>query len=443
MPKSEQYFDKYLDISFKPENEIVNIQEMLLQKHLLYCCSKSPYYKKLFKDLSLDISNFKLKDLKKLPFTNKTDFVRNNDDFLAVDRNEIVDLVLSSGTTGKPAKIMYTDHDLHRLAYNEKKSFIGCGLSSSDTILLTCTMDRCFVAGLAYFMGIRAIGATAVRNGLNSLESHAELIVSLKPTVIIGVPSFLYKLGKHVIENYGYDFLEPVKKLICIGEPIRNIDFSLSKLGQDIYELWNADLYSTYASSETVTTFCECTEENGGHLLPDLAVIEIVDKDGYILKDGETGEVVVTPLQCTGMPLIRFKTGDISFIDSSKCECGRNTLRLGPIQGRKNQMLKIQGTSIYPHAFYSILDGIPTVTGYYIEVDEDDILSDSVKIYVSGKSSKSDLVDRVAKELRAKIRVSIPVILKKETEINDRIFSQDSRKPKKFFDKRNTKYGNM
>jgi phenylacetate-CoA ligase len=432
-------FNKYLNISYKPKNEILNIQEQLLKKHLNYCSTNSPYYKKLFRDLSVNTAEFTIKDLKKIPFTQKTDFTENNDEFLAVSKNEIVDLVLSSGTTGKPTKIMYTDHDLNRLSYNEQKSFAGCGLTNSDTILLTCTIDRCFIAGLAYFMGVRAIGATAIRNGLNSLESHAELIASTKPSAIIGVPSFLYRLGKHIAENNKKNLTKSINKLICIGEPIRNIDFSLSTLGQNVQKLWNADLYSTYASSETVSTFCECLKQNGGHLHPELAIVEIVDKNGNVLPDNSLGEVVITPLQCTGMPLIRFKTGDISFINSAPCECGRNTLRIGPLQGRKNQMLKIQGTTIYPQAFYSILDGIPEVTGYYIEIEEKNELSDAVKIFISEKNRGSDLKDRVTKELKAKLRITIPVILKSEKIIKNIVFSRESRKPKKIFDKRNSK----
>jgi phenylacetate-CoA ligase len=429
-------FDKYLDISVKTKDEITAIQEKLLREHLMYSCNHSPFYREYFKNLSLDFPHFQLKDLKNLTFTSKPDFIKRNDDFLAVDNKEIVDLVLSSGTTGKPAKVMYTDHDLQRLAYNEKKAFTGCGLTNSDTVLLTCTIDRCFVAGLAYFMGIRAVGATAVRNGLNSLESHAELISSLRPTAVIGVPSFLYRLGKYITEKLDSKLLNSIKKLICIGEPIRNIDFTTSKLGTNIHDIWNADLYSTYASSEIVTTFCECSEGEGGHLLPDLAIVEIVDRNGKTLPDNELGEVVVTPLQCTGMPLVRFKTGDISFTDSSKCNCGRNTLRLGPIQGRRNQMLKIQGTSVYPQAFYSILDGIPEVSGYYIEVMEANTLSDSVKIFVSTKNNETNLIREINIKLKAQLRVTVPIILKSENEIKSIVFSRESRKPKKFFDKR-------
>ncbi len=108
-----------------------------------------------------------------------------------------MDIVLSSGTTGKPTAMMYTENDLRRLAYNEEISFASCGLTRDDVVLLTCTIDRCFIAGLAYFSGVRSLGAAAIRNGLSSAESHLEVIQRLKPTALVGVPTFLLKLGQY------------------------------------------------------------------------------------------------------------------------------------------------------------------------------------------------------------------------------------------------------
>jgi phenylacetate-CoA ligase len=324
---------------------------------------------------------------------------------------------------------------LLRLEYNEKKSFLCCGINDQDRVLLTCTLDRCFIAGLAYFLGVRSVGATALRNGLNSLESHVELLRELKPTAIVGVPSFLYRLGIYVQESSDYGVFDSVKKLMCIGEPIRNKKFILSELGLKLQAMWNAKLYSTYASSETITTFCECEEGRGGHLHPDLAIVEIVDDYGENLDAGEVGEVVVTPLGCAGMPLVRFKTGDISYLDESLCVCGRNALRLGPILGRKQQRLKIQGTTLYPQAIYSVLEGIPGISDYYLEVTEKETLSDEVKVFLS--LSCDDLPkEKIEKILNAKLRVAVKVYIKSVPEKRSIVFSSESRKPQKFFDYR-------
>ncbi len=146
----------------------------------------------------IDAGAITLDTLRDLPLTDKSALSLSNEDFLAAPLSKIVDIVLSSGTTGKPTKMMYTENDLRRLAYNEEISFMSCGLTRDDIVLLTCTMDRCFIAGLAYFSGVRSLGAAAIRNGLSSVDSHFEIIRRLKPTVLVGVPTFLLKLGHFV-----------------------------------------------------------------------------------------------------------------------------------------------------------------------------------------------------------------------------------------------------
>ncbi|MDL1964770.1 MAG: AMP-binding protein, partial [Deltaproteobacteria bacterium] len=348
---------------------------------------------------------------------------------------KIVDIVLSSGTTGCPTRIMYTDYDLNRLAYNEQKSFAGCGITAEDIVLLTCTIDRCFVAGLAYFLGVRSLGATAIRNGLNTLESQKDIILRMKPTVIVGVPTFLKKLGRY-LQN---DKIEPgktsVSRLVCIGEPLRNQHLELLKTGKDLENIWQAKAFSTYASTETVTTFCECTAQQGGHLHPDLAVVEIVDKNGKVLPQKHIGEVVVTPLAVEGMPLVRFKTGDISFLIIDQCPCGQHSPRLGPILGRKKQMLKVRGTTLYPQSIFSALEEINDIDDYYITVSSKTDLSDNINIYVSVKENSCDS-KIIQNKLQTKLRVKPTVVITGKEKIAQQVYTLESRKPVRFIDRR-------
>lgn len=427
-------FDKYKGLEFSSPGEIRNVQELLFKKHINYIVENSPYYRRTLS--GLDTENITLDELSALPLTDKSAFEKFNEELLSVPMTEIRDIVLSSGTTGKPTRIMYTENDLNRLAYNEEISFAGCGLSQEDIVLLTCTMDRCFVAGLAYFLGIRALGAAAIRNGLSSVASHLEIIQRINPTAIIGVPSFLHKLGQF-LKIQGVDPAKTaVNKLICIGEPIRDRNLSLSKMGQYLEEEWGAKVYSTYASSETITTFCECTAQKGGHLHPELAIVEIADDEGRSLSPGEEGEVVVTTLSVEGMPLLRFRTGDVSFLADGPCECGRYSPRLGPILGRKKQMIKYRGTTLYPQAVYAVLDEIPEVSEYYVAVRSDFDLSDIMSVHVSfknGSCSPAGIIDR----LQARLRVSPEVVISTEEEIRKQMLTGQSRKINRFIDRRN------
>ena len=427
-------FYKYRGIEFSGPDKIRQAQERLFKNHLDYIAKNSPYYRRTLS--GLDPDNVSLDNLSDFPFTDKSSFEEYNDELLAVPMSGITDIVLSSGTTGKPTKIMYTENDLKRLAYNEEISFAGCGITAEDIVLLTCTMDRCFIAGLAYFSGIRALGAAAIRNGLSSFASHMEIIRRMKPTVIVGVPSFLHKLGQFLQSNGMEPQKTQVSKLVCIGEPIRDEGLSLLKMGHYLEEIWLAEVYSTYACSETITTFCECTAKKGGHLHPELAVIEIINDRGETLPPGETGEVVVTPLSVEGMPMLRFKTGDVSFLIDKPCECGRYSPRLGPIIGRKKQMIKYRGTTLYPQAIYSVLDEIPEVSNYYITVNSDFALSDMLNVYVS-LSNGSCPRDRIMDRLQARLRVRPDVVICTDEEIKKQVLPASSRKVNRFIDRRN------
>ncbi len=426
---------RYQDIAFLSSDETRKVQQKMLQEHLIHCSKNSPYYRKMLNKTGIDYAHITLEHLSELPFTEKTDIELYNDDFRAVSPAKIVDIVLSSGTTGRPIRMMYTEHDLQRLAYNEEKSFAGCGITEEDVVLLTCTIDRCFVAGLAYFLGIRSIGATAIRNGLTSLESHAEIISRMDPSVIVGVPTFLTKLGLHMKQNWADPGKTAVSKLVCIGEPLRDKDLQILKIGDDLQHTWQAKVFSTYASSEIVTAFCECPAQQGGHLHPDLAIIEIVDENNVLVSPGDTGEIVVTPLAVEGMPLIRFKTGDISFMIENPCGCGRLSPRLGPILGRKKQMMKIRGTTLYPPAVYSVLEEIDAIIDYYIVLTSESDLSDHMTIHAAVNET-SCAANIIQDKLQARLRVKPEVIITAEETIMGQVFVPESRKPVRLIDRR-------
>lgn len=418
------------ELEFTSVEEVRAVQDRLLKMHIQYCSEHSPFYTERL--AGLDLETVSLNDL---PLTDKMEVSIRNSEFVAVDPVEVADIVFSSGTTGWPTKIMYSQGDLERLSYNEERAFNTCGLAATDIVLLTCTMDRCFIAGLAYFLGVQAIGAASIRNGHGTMEGHGEVIKHTNPTTVVGVPSFLRKLGVYLTER-GMDLpATSIDKLICIGEPLRDAAMEPLPVATDLEKVWGAKAFSTYASSETVTTFCECTEQSGGHLHPALGLVEILDEEGGEVPDGETGEVVVTPLGIEGMPLIRYRTGDISFVRREPCKCGRTSPRLGPIVGRKRQLLKVRGTSLYPQAVFSVLDEMPEVGEYYMEVHSDGELSDRLVVHLSFSSQPVE-VDVVLCRLQARLRVKPEVIVESEADIRQVVFTPESRKPVRFIDLR-------
>ena len=425
-------FKEYPKSSFVEPSRMRRMQTQWLRQHLVYCQAASPFYRKFFKKHGVVPQEVTLDNFVNIPLTDKRFLERSNMDFIAVPQERISDIVLSSGTTGDPTQIVYTQRDLDRLAYNERQSMDSCGMTAADKVLLTCTIDRCFVAGLAYYLGAKKIGAACIRNGLNSLESHAGIIKLMTPSVIVGVPSFLRKLGAYL--KHKKISVKSVKKLVCIGEPLRDKDMKALTVTKDLEALWGAKAFSTYSSSEMVTSFCECECQNGGHLHPELAVAEIVDERGRPVSAGVVGELVVTPLGIEGMPLVRFRTGDITFMLEEACPCGRLSPRLGPILGRMKQMLKIKGTTVYPLAVFSALDELREVSDYYITVFSSDALSDRLMVTVSLRQSCS--VARISEALTARLRVAPEVVVASEEDVRRVVFNPSLRKPVRFFDRR-------
>jgi phenylacetate-CoA ligase len=422
-------------VEFAPAEERRAVQTTLLREHLAHLLAHSPYYRRVLGEPGVEPAQVTLEMLRELPFTDKAALGLYPDEFLAVPPREVVDIVLSSGTTGESTAVMYTENDLHRLRYNEEISFAGCGVTADDTVLLTCTIDRCFIAGLAYYSGARGLGAAVIRNGLCSVESHLEIIRRLKPTVLIGVPTFLLKLGEY-LQTQGLDpVASGVKRLICIGEPLRDRNLRLLAIGERLEAVWGAPPYSTYASSETISSFCECTARQGGHLHPELAIVEIVAEDGTVLPPGEVGEVVTTPLAIEAMPLLRFRTGDVSFLIDEPCACGRTSPRLGPILGRKAQMMKVRGTTLYPNAIYAVLDAIPEIAEYYVVAASDFTLADQVTVHVAVRDAACTAA-AIGEKLQARLRVLPKVVVDDPETVRQRIYTPHSRKPIRFIDER-------
>ena len=411
-------------------------QDELLRRHLRYCALHSPFYRRMFERLGIAAEELqKVSDLARLPLTTKSDLESCHADFLAVPPAEIVDLCLTSGTTGKSVAMLQSAADLDRLTYNEEISFRGAGFSRGDRVLVAAAIDRCFMAGLAYFLGLTRIGATVIRGGSSSVGLLVELIKNCRPSAIVGVPSLLLAVG----EKLQQEGIDPatlgVTRLVCIGEPIRSRDFTLSPLGERLEQTWRCQLFGTYASTEMATSFTDCAAGRGGHLHPDLMVVEIVDEQGQPLPPGHLGEVVATPLGTSGMPLLRFRTGDIASLHLEPCSCGRNTPRMGPVVGRKSQMLKIRGTTVYPPAIAAVLQGLPAVRGYYLEVENEFALSDRIRVVV-GANDPSLTPAGIADQLAAVLRVRPEVVIVSPAEILRVTVRDDKRKPVTFFDHR-------
>ncbi|MBS1947454.1 MAG: AMP-binding protein [Bacteroidetes bacterium] len=425
------------NISFQLPGKIKSHQEEKLQQLLIYLHRHSPFYKELFSTHHVDINKIKkLEDLSLIPTTKKEDLQKSNSDFFCVRRDSIIEYTSTSGTLGSPVTVALTDNDLNRLAYNEYSSFICAGGSPADVYQLMLTLDRQFMAGMAYYSGIRKLGAGIIRVGPGVPSLQWETIERIKPTAIVAVPSFILKLIGFANEHRIEINKSSVNKAICIGENIRNTDYSLNILGRKITEAWNIKLYSTYASTEMQTAFTECAEGKGGHLNPELLILELLDENNCPARAGEPGEVTITTLGVEGMPLLRYKTGDICVQDNAPCACGRHTVRLSPVVGRKKQMIKFKGTTLYPPAVFDLLNEMEEVKEYVVEVSTNEIGMDELLLYLLPADTSEECDHKIRAYLQARLRVSPYIKYLSKEDIIKMQFSEASRKPVKFIDRR-------
>jgi phenylacetate-CoA ligase len=398
-----------------------------------YARQNSPFYRRKL-DGAAEVRG--TADLQLLPLTTKHEVSQFNEQFWCARRESIVDLCTTSGTTGVPSLYPLTEPDLDRLAFNEFLCFRRVGLSREDTVVLAVTMDKCFMAGLAYFQGLRRLGVTAIRVGAGSPAMLLSMMDRLRPTAIVSVPSFLKRVGDYAAQQ-GFNLAgSTVRKLICIGEPVRQSDWSLAALGAHIAGQWNAQIFSTYGNTELASSLCECGAGEGGHLHPQLLHAEILDGEGRPLPDGQEGQLVATTIGVQAMPLVRFATGDMTFMTHERCRCGLWTARIGPILGRKEQAMKIKGTMVYPAAVQRALQAIEQVIDYVMIATAPAAGSDELEVVVAWRGEVAGALEAIREKLRGELKVCPTVRIASLQEIQVLGDSRELRKQRVFIDRR-------
>ncbi|HET6244635.1 MAG: AMP-binding protein [Bacteroidetes bacterium] len=425
------------DIEKKASGDIKEYQNKELIKLLLYLEENSIFYRDHFVKNRINIHEIKsIHDIAKIPVTTKDDLQARNWDFLCVEKTKVVEYCCTSGTMGTPVTIALTEKDMERLAYNEYLSFLCTGGSDSDIYHLMLSLDRQFMAGIAYYAGARKLGAGIIRGGPGNFPMQLDTIERLSPNVLISVPSFIIQLINYANEKNVDLNATSVKKIICIGENIRNEDFSLNALGDRIVKNWKVELFSTYASTEQQTAFTECSNGNGGHHHEELMLFEILDENNNPLPSGEYGELAITTLGVQGMPLLRYKTGDICAYYDQPCSCGRTSSRISPVKGRKQQLIKYNGTTLYPQSVFNVLNQIEYIQDYVVSIYKNDIGTDEMVINIAMPDSVKMHDNKIKQVLQSRLRVTPKIKYIALAEIISMQMSDGKRKASKLIDSR-------
>lgn len=423
-------FRPELSWEFLSKDEILSLSIKAVRNHVKYLKKASPYYKQILLDINPSDIN-QIEDITRLPFTSRVSLADNLKGFHAISHKQTVETVLTSGSTGHQLAFLMSEGDLDRLAFSEALSFASAGVTEEDRAQIIVSLDHLSYFALAYYRGLVTLGVNTFRVGIANPELYQKYIQLFRPSVLIGVPSYLNKIGLKLAEK-GFDTRSSsINKIFCTGESLRDENFEMTTIGKNLQNIFNANAYSTYGTTELSVAYCECLERHGSHSHPELVFTEIVDESGRPVPDGTPGELVGTPLGIEGIPLLRYRTGDITFKIPGSCSCGRNSDRIGPILGRKSQMIKYKGKTIYPRVITSALDELDFVDDYIIMLEGNDAPSAQVSLHIASRPAQ---LENINTHLKKRANVTIPILISNVTTINS--FRGTGNKKIKVIDKR-------
>ena len=418
-----------------PPSEIIRLQEELLRELISRVARTSPFYAERFSRGKVDAAAVRtMEDLALLPFTSKKDIQERNQDFWAAPKERLAEIVATTGTTGEPIYVVMTAQDLDRLEESERRGFSWLGAKRGDRFHIAVTLDNLFVAGLAYHLGLHEIGVATYRVGAQPARRHLDLMKQLRPDGVVAVPSMLLSLARQARRD-GEDLAAfAPRRAMLIGDSIRDQSLGSNTLGRHLEQAWGGELFSTYGLTEAGLAFHECPRHQGLHAHPDLVVVEVVDDAGRPVPDGESGELIITTLQVEGTPLLRYRTGDVTFRVPGACPCGRGGPRIGPILGRKQHRLKFKGTTLYPKALEDALLSVDGVENFVIEAHTGDDETDRIVVRVGTLCDDPGFWKTVGESVYAKARVTPEICLTSPEAVETLRFKGGRRKPRVFVD---------
>ncbi|MCX6672327.1 MAG: phenylacetate--CoA ligase [Methanothrix sp.] len=409
------YWDPHIERM--PLEDLHALQEDRLKSVVRYVYDHSAFYRRKFMEAGVEPGDIRtLADVSKLPFTRKVD-LRDNypTGMFSAPKSQVVRYHVSSGTTGKPTVVGYTKGDIETWSESLARALTSIGLDSDDVVQVGYGYGL-FTGGLGLHYGAERIGAAVLPVGTGNTERQIELMQDLGTTAIACTPSYFLHIME-VAEKMGISIKKDTKLKAGIfgAEP-----WSL-ETRKRIEDATGINAYDIYGTSEiSGPLFTECHVKKGIHVWADMFLIEVLDpKTDEPVADGETGELVFTTLHKFALPLIRYRIGDLSIMNSEPCECGRTHPRIMRILGRTDDMLIIRGINVFPSQVESVLMNIPEVGDHWeILVDRKgplDMMTVRVELTQAGFSDKiGDLMKlkkNISKELKGVLNIAAEVDL--------------------------------
>lgn len=415
-----------------------SIQSERLLQTVRHSYEHVPAYKRKFDEIGLKPDDIQgIDDLTRIPFTVKTDF-RDNYPFgmFAVPMDQIVRIHASSGTTGKSTVVGYTRSDVEMWAEMMART-LGAGGTTKGDIVQNAYGYGLFTGGLGAHYGAERIGASVIPISGGNTKRQLQIMEDFHSTVLCCTPSYALMLGESAREAH-VDMSKASLRVAFLGaEPWTE------NMRGEIESALHIDALDIYGLSEVMGpgVSYECLEKGGLHVNEDHFIAEIIDPDtGEVLPAGSTGELVFTSLTKQALPLLRYRTRDITCIDDSKCGCGRSFVRMKRVMGRSDDMLIIRGVNVFPSQIESVLIEIEgTEPHYLIVVDREPGKMDEMEVWVEvspelvsdAVRTLESLERRISHELHSVLGISIKVKL-----VEPKTIARSEGKAKRVIDRR-------
>jgi phenylacetate-CoA ligase len=331
-----------------PKDKLSKLQEERLTKMVNYCYERVPVYRRKFKDAGIKPDDIRsLDDLERIPFTEKEDLRKAYPyEMLAANLCDVLELHASSGTTGHPTTCAYTKKDLEVWAKVMARIYASAGAKKGD-IVQNAYGYGLFTGGLGFHYGALEIGATILPIAAGETERQITLAKEYGTTILACTPTYAAHIGRYAREKMG---INPAKELKW-KSGLFGAEAWSEELRERIEELLGLEAFDIYGLSEVIGpgVSVECQQHDGLHIQEDHFLPEIIDpKTGERVEEGETGELVLTTLTREATPVLRFRTGDITFLKTEECSCGRTLARMGRVYGRVDDMIKVRGVKFWP-----------------------------------------------------------------------------------------------
>lgn len=399
--------------NIKTRKELLTHQNKELLKTIKYVYENIPYYKEKMEKANVKLEDIKsLDDLKKLPFTTKDD-LRNNYPFNTFGKpmKDIVRVHASSGTTGKPTVVGYTKKDIQNWANINKRNLENIGITNEDTIQISYGYGL-FTGGLGMHYGAENLGATVIPMSTGNTQKQIMLLQDFNVTAICCTPSYILFLYDSMVK-LGID-----PKSLNLKYGIFGAEPWTLEMRKDIENKLGIKAYDIYGLSEIMGpgVGLECPYQNGLHINEDFFIIEIIDSEtGEVKPEGEKGELVITTICKDGIPMIRYRTKDITSIIPEQCECGNIFRRIKRLEGRVDDMLIIRGVNVFPSQIESVILEFDNVLPFYqIVVDRKnniDIFDVEIETIATSQKERDLLLSKIKTRLNSVLGINPNIIL--------------------------------